>query len=47
MAEAAASSPPPGPPAPPLDEGDDGAIAAHQKSLIEARYEIRMQAKDG
>ena len=47
MAEAAASSPPPGPPPPPLNEGDDVAIAAHQQSLREARYEKRMQAKDG
>ena len=47
MAEAAASSPPPGPPPPPLDEGDNVAIATHQKSLREARYEKRLQAKDG
>ena len=47
MAEAAASSPPLGPPTPPLEEGNDGAIAAHQKSLREARYEKGMAAKDG
>ena len=47
MAEAAASSPPLGPPLPPRDEGDDVAIATHQKSLIEARYERRLKAKDG
>ena len=47
MAEAAASSPPLGPPLPPRDEGDDVAIATHQKSLREARYERRLQAKDG
>ena len=29
-----------------LDEGDYEAIAGHQKSLREARYERRLQAKD-
>ena len=47
MAEVMASSPPPGPPPPPLDEGDDAAIADHQKSLPEARYERRLPPKDG
>ena len=47
MAEVMASSPPPGPPPSPLDEGDNEAIAVHQKSLREARYERRLQAKDG
>ena len=47
MAEAMAPSPPPGPPPPPLDEGNDVAIATHQKSLREARYEKRNAAKDG
>ena len=47
MAEVMASSPPPGPPPPPLDEGDDVAIAGHQRSLREARYKRRSQAKDG
>ena len=47
MAEVMASSPPPGPPPSPLDEGDDVAIVGHQKSLQEARYERRLQAKDG
>ena len=47
MAEVMASSPPPGPPPPPLDEGDDEAITGHQKSLRDARYERRLQAKDG
>ena len=47
MAEVMASSPPPGPPPPPLDEGDDEAIAGHQRSLREARYERRLQAKEG
>ena len=47
IAEVMASSPPPGPPPPPLDKGDDEAIAGHHKSLREARYERRLQAKDG
>ena len=47
MAEVMASRLPPGPPPPPLDEGDDAAITGHQKSLREARYERRLQAKDG
>ena len=42
MAEAAALSPPLGRQPPPLDEGDDVAIATHQKSLREARYEKRL-----